>query len=408
MAADTPKRTGRVGALLAQAGVAIDQLVFSGITFVLQIVAARASNLADFGVFSLVAIVQIGQWYLGRALTAEPLLVSRSAGDDRKLRGAGATSLSFGLLVGAACAIAAIPFTGLARELLLIQAVVAPFTSVLDHSRYVLYAKKRAGVAIALDAAWLVLFGAVAAVWAVVGELTATTTYLVWALAAVPVAIAAVAVTVTPLALGHVREWVRDQRKLIPGFLIDAAYLTLSTWATFGVALVVVGSDGLGLLRKALIPVTALIVLFIGISNALLAHLAGRSAREVVRPPVMIAGLAAVVCGVTAVLLLLLPADLLTAALGTPWELLQPVVMALLAYAFLLTSAQAAMMAAKATGRAWLGPRVRTVEFCLEVGLGAALGVAFGVVGIAVGMATAWLVANAFAWLGLLRGRSND
>ena len=406
-APEAPERTGKIGALVRQAGIAIDQLVFSAITFALQIVAALVSDLADFGVFSLIAIVQIGQWYLGRALTAEPLLVSQTAGDDRKLRGAGATSLAFGLLVGALCALVAIPFSGLTRDLLLIQAVIAPFTAVLDHSRYVLYAKKRAGTAIALDASWLGLFIAIAAVWSVVGKLSATTTYLVWALAAVPVTLAAVAVTVTPLALSHVREWLKEQRKLIPGFLIDAGYLTLSTWATFGVALIVTGADGLGLLRKALIPVTALIVLFIGISNALLAHLAGRSAREVIRPPVMIAGLAGAVCAVTAVLLLVLPDSLLTLALGTPWDQLQTVVLILLGYAFLQTSAQAAMVAAKATGRAWLGPRVRTVEFVFEVGLGAALGVAFGVVGIAVGMTVAWLIANAFAWLGLLRGRSD-
>jgi hypothetical protein len=395
------------GTAVRQSAVTIDQLVFSAITFAVQLVAAPVSTDAEFGVFSLVAIVQIGQWYLGRAVAAEPLLVAKAVanGDARGVRGAAATSLLLGLAIGVVCLVVGLLLDGPARTLLLIQALASPFTAVLDHGRYVSYARQRPLRALALDGSWLVLFLGAVGVAVLVGELDASSTYLIWALTAVPVAAACAWLTGGPFAVGAVRDWLRDRRSLLPGFLIDAIYLTAGTWATFGVTAWVVGLDGLGLLRKALVPVTALTVLFIGISNALLAHLAGRSAREVVRAPVLVSGLAAVVSLVFAGLTLVAPADLLTAALGTPWEGLRPVVLVLLAYAFLLATAQTALVAGKASGRAWLGPRVRTVQFVTEIALVAGLGLLFGVMGVAFGMVLAWLTAAALAWGGLLGHR---
>lgn len=396
------------GTAVRQSAVTIDQLVFSAITFAVQLVAAPVSTDAEFGVFSLVAIVQIGQWYLGRAIAAEPLLVSKAVanGDARGVRGAAATSLLLGVAIGLVCLVVGLLLDGPARTLLLIQALASPFTAVLDHGRYVSYARQRPFRALALDGAWLVLFLGAVGVTVLVGELDASSTYWLWALSAVPVAAAGAWLTGGPFGFGAVRGWLRDRRSLLPGFLIDAVYLTAGTWATFGVTAWVVGLDGLGLLRKALVPVTALTVLFIGISNALLAHLAGRTAREVVRAPMLVSGLAAVVSLVFAGLALIAPADLLTAALGTPWDGLRPIVLVLLAYAFLLATAQTALVAGKASGRAWLGPRVRTVQFVTEVALVALLGVWLGVIGVALGMAVAWLTAAALAWGGLLGQRA--
>ncbi|MFJ6670343.1 hypothetical protein ACIQMJ_04460 [Actinosynnema sp. NPDC091369] len=395
------------GTAVRQSAVTLDQLVFSAITFAVQLIAAPVSTDAEYGVFSLVAIVQIGQWYLGRALAAEPLLVSKVVpdGDARGVRGAAATSLLLGVAIGLVCLVVGLLMDGPARTLLLIQALASPFTAVLDHGRYVSYARQRPLRALALDGSWLAVFLGAVGVTVLVGELDASSTYLLWALSAVPVAAVCAWLTGGPFAVGAVRDWLRDRRALLPGFLIDAVYLTAGTWATFGVTAWVVGLDGLGVLRKALVPVTALTVLFIGISNALLAHLAGRSAREVVRAPMLVSGLAAVVSLVFAGLALIAPADLLTAALGTPWEGLRPVVLLLLAYAFLLATAQTALVAAKASGRAWLGPRVRTVQFVTEIALVAGLGLLLGVMGVALGMALAWLTAAALAWGGLLGQR---
>ncbi|SDH43653.1 hypothetical protein SAMN05216553_12226 [Lentzea fradiae] len=411
-AAPTPSGQTRLGALkrvvatgVSQSAVALDQLVFSAITFAVQLVAAPVSTDAEFGVFSLIAIVQIGQWYLGRAIGAEPLLVAKTVGtnDTRGVRGAAAASLLVGVAIGVGCLVVALFVGGPARTLLLIQAFASPFTAVLDHSRYVNYAKQKPMRALFTDAAWLVLFLAAVGTAILVGELNASGTYLLWALACVPLTLVAVALTGTPFSFGAVKDWVRSRRDLLPGFLIDAVYLTAGTWATFGVTAVVTGLDGLGLLRKALVPVTALTVLFIGISNSLLAHLAGRTPREVVRAPMLVSGAAAAVSALAALLTLLAPAGFMTTALGTPWEGLRPVVLLLLVYAFLLATAQTAMVAAKASGRAWLGPRVRTVQFVTELVLVASLGLWLGVAGVALGMTIAWLVAAALAWGGVLR-----
>jgi O-antigen/teichoic acid export membrane protein len=398
---------GRLRRLAAQSMVTIDQLVFSAITFAVQLVAAPVSTEAEFGLFSLIAIVQTGQWYLGRALSSEPFLVTKSdsARDPHRLHGAAATSLSLGMLIGACCAIMAILLPGPARTLLLIQAVASPLTAVLDHSRYVGYAQGRAKVALLLDVAWLVLFLAGIGVAALTGGLTMTSTYLIWALAVLPVAITAVVLTGSPFAPREIRPWVTVQRGLIPGFLIDAAYLAAGTSATFAVIGGIAGLDGLGLLRKAFLPVTALIVLFVGISTTMLAHLAGRQARDVIRAPAMVSGLAAVATAVCALLALIAPNDLLTAVLGSPWSEIRPLMLILLTYAFLLAAGQAAMAAAKATGRAWLGPQVRTVQFISELALVSSLTAWIGVTGAAIGMAVAWLFAAALAWRGLLRNR---
>jgi hypothetical protein len=69
----------------AQAVMTVDQLVFSAIAFALQAAAIPVSSDAEFGVLTLVMMIQTGQWYVGRALASEPMVVSRTAapGGDR-------------------------------------------------------------------------------------------------------------------------------------------------------------------------------------------------------------------------------------------------------------------------------------------------------------------------------------
>jgi hypothetical protein len=399
---------------LARAGGAVmtvDQLVFSAIAFALQAAAIPVSTDAEFGVLSLVMMIQTGQWYVGRALASEPMVVSRTAAGGRldRLRGSAATALGLGLVVGLAAAGIGLALDGPARTLLLIQAVASPFLAVLDHSRYVTYGRGKPLQALALDGAWLVLFGIGVAVVAVMGGSSGISAYLIWAGTGIVVALAAVVVTgVSPLALRGVRGWVVEQRRLIPGFLVDATYLAAGTYATFAVAIWAVGLDDFGLLRKAFTPVTALTVLFVGIGNAMLAHLAGRSPREVVRTPLKVLVLAGVISTLCALAVLVAPAGLMTTVLQTDWSKVLPLVLILLVYAFFLASGQTAMVAAKATGRAWLGPRVRTVELACELILVATFGLWLGVTGVAVGMATAWLIAAGLSWYGLLRHAKTD
>jgi hypothetical protein len=339
------------------------------------------------------------------------MLVSRTAASDdpETLRGPAATGLTLGLLVGLCSLVVGLTLEGPARDLLLIQAIASPMLGVLDHARYVSYGKQRPLLALGLDAGWLTLFVAAATAMALGGRLDVVSTYLLWAATGVAVSLAAVVLTGSPFALHAVRGWLVEQRRLIPGFLVDAVYLAAGIYATFGMAIWATGLDGYGLLRKAMTPITALTVLFVGIGNALLAHLAGRKAREVVRAPAIVSLLAAGVCAVAALVVLVLPADSMGAVLHANWKALEPVVLVLLVYAFLLASGQTAMVAAKASGRAWVGPRVRTIQLCCELALIALLGTRFGVIGAASGMALAWAVGAGIAWIGLARhARANS
>lgn len=404
----------RLRSLLARAGgqslVTIDQLVFSAIAFAVQAAAIPVSTDAEYGIFTLVMMAQTGQWYIGRALASEPMLVSRTAasGDPKTLRAPAATALALGLFIGVCSLIVGLMLDGTARELLLIQAVASPFVGVLDHARYVSYGKQRPLLAVCLDMGWLLVFVAAAVTFALVDHLDVTRTYLLWAITGVLASFVAVALTGAPFALRAVRGWIRDQRKLIPGFLIEALYLAAGIYATFGMAIWATGLDEYGLLRKALTPITAMTVLFIGIGNAMLAHLAGRSAKDVVRAPAVVSLLAAGVSALGMLVVVVLPADLMSTLLKADWGRLEPVVLILLVYALLLASGQTAMVAVKASGRAWFGPRVRTIQLVCELALIALLGVRYGVVGAAIGMTLAWVIGAAIAWFGLIRNARAD
>ncbi|MEV6241664.1 hypothetical protein [Lentzea sp. NPDC051838] len=393
-----------------QSLVTVDQLVFSAIAFVVQAAALPISGDAEYGIFSLIVMVQTGQWYVSRAIASEPMLVARTASsnDPKALRPPAATALTLGLVIGVCALIVALFLDGTARDLLLIQAVASPFLGVLDHARYVGYGKQRPLLSLALDGGWLIVFAGAAGTFALVDHLDVSRMYLVWAITGILATLAAIVLTGAPFSLGSVVGWIKEQRKLIPGFLIDAVYLAAGIYATFGMAIWATGLDGYGLLRKAMTPITAMTVLFVGIGNALLAHLAGRSAKDVVRAPAIVSLLAAGVSGIGMLIVLVLPTELMSTFLKTDWTKLEPVVLILLVYALLLASGQTAMVAAKASGRAWVGPRVRTIQLLCELALIALLGTQFGVIGAACGMALAWAIGAAIAWIGLTRHARAD
>ncbi|SDJ20873.1 hypothetical protein SAMN05192558_109361 [Actinokineospora alba] len=390
-----------------QSLVTADQLVFSAVAFAMQAAAIPVSTGAEYGIFTLVMMVQTGQWYIGRAIASEPMLVSRTAGDERS-RGAAGSALALGLAVGIGSLIVGLFLDGTAQELLFIQAAASPLLGALDHARYVGYGRDRPLIALGVDGVWFGLLVAALVTVALVDELTPTRVYLLWAATGVLMSAVAIRLTGSPFAFGSVRRWLSDQWRLIPGFLVDAIYLAAGIYATFGMAIWATGLNDYGLLRKAMTPITALTVLFVGIGTALLAHLAGRSAKDVVRAPALVTALAAIVCAVSALIVLVLPADLMGTLLKADWSTLEPVVLFLLVYAFLLASGQTAMVAAKASGRAWVGPRVRTIQLICELALIALLGTQFGVVGAACGMALAWGVGAGIAWVGLTRHARAD
>jgi O-antigen/teichoic acid export membrane protein len=401
-----PRRSGRfAGAGGSQLLITLDQLVFSAVSFaVLEAVAATTAD-TGFGVFRFVAQIQTAQWYLGRAVASEPTLVSQAAArnDTERLRAAAATAFGLGLLISLGSVIAALATSGPVRSLLLVQALAAPFLAVFDQARYVSYGSRRPLLALGLDATWLVLFCLIAVGLVGTVGLGMVSAYLTWALTGVAVTVVAAALTGSPLRLDRVWWWLTDQRRLIPGFLVDGAYLAAGMFATYAVVAWAAGIAQFGLFGKALIPITALTVLFVGIGNALLAHLAGRSPEEAIRAPLLVSALAAGACALTALVVWAVPSSIMRGLLHTDWSAVRPVVLILLVYVFGLATGQAAITAAKATGRAWVGARVRTVELCCELAFVALLGSRYGAAGAAAGMAAAWAVGATVAWTGLAR-----
>jgi O-antigen/teichoic acid export membrane protein len=397
--------TGRLRRLAAspQALVALDQLVFSAISFAIQITLVPVTSAALFGVFQLVLQVQIGQWFFGRAFSSEPMLVSRSAGRPDALRGAAATAVLFGTAVGIGCLLVALLLSGPGRYLLLMMAAAAPVTALHDYARYAAYTRGRPGRAILMDGGWLLGYAAVVTLLKITGTLTAYSGFGAWIAVAVVVTVVGVPRTAGwPFEFGKVRGWLREQRRIIPGYAIEGAYLAFGISATFTVATVMIGLDGFGLLRKALLPVTVLLVLFLGIGNALLARLAGREHHEVIRGPVVATGLAAGLAAIGALLTVVLPDGLMTVALGESWSVLRPAVLILIGYAVLQTATHLAVVGCKASGRPWVGPRVRTVQLVVELGLVTLLGHRYDLLGVCAGMTIAWAVAGAIAWSSLI------
>lgn len=401
-----------VSARGAHLGTVVDQVLFSGLTFCISIALLPVTDSAAYGLFQLVLQAQIGQWYLGRAVSSEPLLVSRAIDDPGMRHGAAATSLAFGLAAGVLSLVLALFVDPLTRTLLLIHAVASPVAAVFDHSRYVLYAEGRPFRAVGVTSIWLFGYVAVVAGLLLTDGLTMYSGYLGWVAPAAVAAVVGALVAGDPWGLSRIPAWLRAQRRLIPGFTVDAAYLAFGISATFALSTVILGLAGFGTLRKALLPVTALIVLFIGVGNALLAHLTAGGPdddpRRFVRGPLLASGFAALITVPCAAAVLLAPPELMTAAMREPWEQLRPLILILLGYALLLTTGQLALVSAKAAGRAWVGPRVRTAQLIAELALVALLGGFHGVRGVAVGMTLAWLFAAALAWHGLLRNTNRQ
>jgi len=246
---------GRLGSL----AITLDQLAFSAAAFLLQFAGAHSSGNAAFAGFSLVTLIQTGQWYLSRAAASETVLVGRH------LQGSGAavaaqrsmdTALLIGFVGSAVCLGGAALTDGPLRWLFLMQVVASPIAAVFDHSRYLLLASGRAVHAFLLDTLWTLTMLVAVAALLVTGNLTPVAVFLSWGLAlVVPTAIGFKLTGVKlPVPGRQLRAWFDQNRKLVPGFLVDAAFLTFGIYVTFAVIWLVTGDENLGLFRKALIP----------------------------------------------------------------------------------------------------------------------------------------------------------
>jgi hypothetical protein len=399
---------GRLGNL----AITLDQLAFSAAAFLLQFAGAHSSGNAAFAGFSLVTLIQTGQWYMSRAAASEPVLVGRH------LHGSGAAtaaqrSMNAALLIGLVGSLVSLAGAAVSdgplRWLFLMQAVASPVAAIFDHARYLLLASGRAVHALLLDAVWTVTLLVAVAVLLVSGDLTLVTVFLSWGLAlVVPTAIGYKLTGVRlPVPGRELRAWIGQNRNLVPGFVADAAFLTFGIYVTFAVVWLVTGSDNLGLFRKALIPVTVLNVVMMGITTVLLTHLTQRAHRATTLKVPMLATVAGGLVALVGVLIMLVaPANLIETLFSASWAQMRPLVFVLMLYGFMQLVTMNAVTFAKSHGKSWVGPRVRAVEAIVEVTLVGVFGSLFGIIGVPWALVAAWGLASPIAWRAALASRA--
>ncbi|HTI28148.1 MAG TPA: hypothetical protein VL652_44610 [Kutzneria sp.] len=399
---------GRLGSL----AITLDQLAFSAAAFLLQFAGAHSSGNAAFAGFSLVTLIQTGQWYLSRAAASETVLVGRH------LQGSGAavaaqrsmdTALLIGFVGSAVCLGGAALTDGPLRWLFLMQVVASPIAAVFDHSRYLLLASGRAVHAFLLDTLWTLTMLVAVAALLVTGNLTPVAVFLSWGLAlVVPTAIGFKLTGVKlPVPGRQLRAWFDQNRKLVPGFLVDAAFLTFGIYVTFAVIWLVTGDENLGLFRKALIPVTVLNVVMMGITTVLLTTLTQRAHRATtLRVPMLATVGGGIIALIGVLIMLVLPTNLMELLFNASWDQMRPLVFVLMLYGFMQLVTQNAVTFAKSHGRSWVGPRVRGFEAVVEVTLVGVFGSLFGIIGVPWALVAAWGLASPIAWRAAMASRA--
>jgi O-antigen/teichoic acid export membrane protein len=147
----------------------LDQAASSGSNFLVLLMVARVSDVADFGSFAVFFGVFAAALGLGRAAIGAPLsldIPTLSTSDQGRFLGKSVTSaLLLGCGVGASLAIvaAAVPMSGDLRLSLLIIAAASPLIFVQDTLRYAAVAIAKPGLALISDGIWSVSAAVVAA-----------------------------------------------------------------------------------------------------------------------------------------------------------------------------------------------------------------------------------------------------
>jgi hypothetical protein len=150
---------------------------------VVVVLAARAETPSEFGHFSLMLALAITAVGVGEAVLNEPLLIHSA-----KIEGSNWTGSSRTLVLAVGLTFA-LPVAGVGlfvtggefRTQLLAVALGIPFLLQVDHSRYICFARERAGGALAVDTVWVAswITGLV-----LLRPRGAADSFLVWALSA--------------------------------------------------------------------------------------------------------------------------------------------------------------------------------------------------------------------------------
>jgi O-antigen/teichoic acid export membrane protein len=322
--------TARLGIGLVDSGVS--SLGNLGVS----IIAARSTDLVDFGLFSTAFIVLLLVTAAFRSAHGDPLVLKtrqpNPAREDLDRRNSTASVLRLSVLLGAGLVLVGLLLALLPPEgygtwaaLLVVAGTGLPLLCLQDHLRWIEYARGGSHRALVNNLIWTVTsIAALLAVRAVAGdELPAWLCLLVWAYGTVP----AIGFALVRGRLGagmSVRaRWLRPNRSMITPLFLD---FSLTQAAAQGATLVIAAMAGpiaMAYIRKGQIWMGPLTVATIGLLAALQPILAQRAAERgessAVRLAVVMGSVATLATAVYGVLVMVLPTPVAQAVVGTGW-----------------------------------------------------------------------------------------
>jgi O-antigen/teichoic acid export membrane protein len=383
-----------------------DQLLASATNFLLGLFVAGAVGARDLGAFSVAYATFTLALGAIRAIAGELLVVRHSAvpADEWRagVRGAAGMALLSGIAAGGVCLIVSARFDDAVGDVLRIVGISLPFLLVQDVWRFAFFARSRGGAAFINDVVWTIaMFTAFGVLWQLDVSSVAWFT-AAWAGAGCIAAIVGVLqLGLLPAAPVHALRWLSSHRDLAPRFFaeftIGSGVSHLTVFAIGAIA----GLGELGRLRAGEIVLGPLNVLFAGVgmvATAEAVRLLSESRRRFVSGCLWLSLLLA--AGVTAwgAIVLLLPANVGKAVLGSNWDaaqdLVPPLLLALIGYAFSF----GAWTGLRSLAAARRSLRARTIDGLLTVLLGLSGAYLAGATGVAWGYAITGCVRSLNAW----------
>jgi O-antigen/teichoic acid export membrane protein len=382
-----------------------DQALSSLTNFAVGVMVARSVSARDFGVFSLIFATYLIALGVSRALSSEPLVVRYSGVDPASWRNATAaataTAGALGFAGGLACLLLGLWTRGEAGAGLLALGVTLPGLLVQDCWRFAFAAAGRLRAAFMNDLIWaLAMLPALAALTGY-GETRLSLLVFAWGGSATLAGIAGAFQAGIPAALGSVRRWLVEERRLSLPYLGEFMALSGSTQLSFYAIGAVAGLQAAGALRAGQILLGPLNVLFMGTSmfaipegvrqlNASSSHLLRLTRR-------LSFGLAGGALFWSAAVSFL-PVAVGTAMLGPTWPAARAVVIPMGLIMMGSGIANGANLGLRSLGAAKHGLKARLCVTPLSVAggvIGAALGAAPGA---ALGLAASSVVASVIWW----------
>jgi O-antigen/teichoic acid export membrane protein len=368
----------------------LDQVLSSGINFAVTIVAARQSDAAAFGAFSLAMIVYTLLIGCLRAFIAQPAIIT-VRGEATILREKSRSMFGMALVAGIsssfACGATALAVSQPTARIFILLGLALPLLVLQDMGRSVLYGLQQPRAAALNDGAWVAITLVALAVAMALGVDDVNSVFVCWAIGG---SLTGLLVLKQVHRLPNLRlsgEWT-SHRKLRFSLLTSHLMTVAPSYVLFLVAPAIIGLAGLGLLRAAYLPFSVYGLIMQSASLILLpvlAALEGRAAWRVVTRVSMILTLGAVawwmvVSGT--------PSDVGRALLGDAWST-SPGLRTAFGIALTCQAAATASLISLSVINPSRLVRLRVVTGLGSVTAGVALGAAWGPLGIAVAIAGA-------------------